>query len=234
MINQKRLIKSFKKLVCIDSLSLKEGKIIAVIERELRAIGLNPQIVGKPDGAECGSLAVNLPGRGCKGPAILLNAHVDTVAPGNSVKPIEKKGYILSKDKTILGADNKAGVAAIIEILRVLKERKLTHPPLQVIFTIAEEIGLIGASTLDPKVLHAEYGIVVDGGDIDKIVDKAPSQINITAKIIGRSAHAGIHPEDGIHAIKAASEAVAKMKLGRIDKETTANIGIIKLSLIHI
>ncbi|MDI6731953.1 MAG: M20/M25/M40 family metallo-hydrolase [Candidatus Margulisbacteria bacterium] len=228
MINPKRLINTFKKLVRIDSLSLKEGKIIGFINKELKKMGLKPRITGRPNGGECGSLIVDLPGRGCKGPRILLNAHVDTVSPGNAVQLVDRKGFIRSNGKTILGADNKAGVAAILEILKVLKESKLSHPPLQIVFTVAEEIGLIGVKALDKKGLKADFAVVLDGGDIDKIIYKAPSQINISAKIIGRAAHAGIHPEDGIHAIKAASEAVAKMKLGRIDSETTTNIGIIQ------
>jgi tripeptide aminopeptidase len=158
----------------------------------------------------------------------MLNAHIDTVSPGKNIKPKEKGGYIVSDKTTVLGADNKAGVAAILEILRVLKKKKLEHPPLQIVFTVAEEIGLVGAKALPENVFYADLGITLDGGDIDKIIHKAPSQYNITAKIFGKAAHAGLHPEKGINAIKVASVAIAKMKFGRIDKETTSNIGVIK------
>ena len=119
-------------------------------------------------------------------------------------------------------------MAAILEILRVIKEKKLPHPPLRIVFTVAEEIGLAGAKALPARVLNADYGLVLDGGDIDAVIDQAPAQYNLTATIIGRAAHAGLHPEEGINAIKVASEAIAKMKVGRIDRETTANIGVIK------
>lgn len=153
---------------------------------------------------------------------------MDTVSPGQKIKPIQGKVFITSDGTTVLGADNKAGVAVILEILKVLKEKKIPHPPLRVVFTVAEEIGLIGAKALPEKVLDADFGITLDGGDIDKIIFKAPSQYNLSASVIGRAAHAGIHPEEGINAIKVASVAIAKMKLGRIDSETTANIGVIQ------
>ncbi len=228
MINKRRLINSFKKLVRIDSLSLKEGKMIKYLARELRALGLKPYFAGRPKHGEAANLIVDVPGRGKKKPYLLLNAHVDTVSPGKNIRPIEKGNFITSDGTTILGADDKSGVAAILEILTVLKKKKLEHPPLQVVFTVAEEIGLTGAKALPKRVLYADYGIVFDGGAVKDVVYKAPSQINITATVIGKAAHAGIHPEKGINAIKAASAAIAKMKLGRIDKETTANIGVIK------
>ncbi|MFH1389878.1 MAG: M20/M25/M40 family metallo-hydrolase, partial [Candidatus Margulisiibacteriota bacterium] len=108
-----------------------------------------------------------------------------------------------------------------------LKEKKVSHPPLQMILTVAEEIGLVGAAAFPPSAIKAAYGLVLDGGDIDKIVCRAPNQYNFVARVYGRAAHAGIHPEEGISAIKAASAAIARMKLGRIDQETTANIGMI-------
>ena len=168
---------------------------------------------------------VDLPGRG---PRILLNAHVDTVTPGEKIKPVERAGIIYSDGSTVLGADNKAGVAAILEIIKIMKERKIKHPPLQIIFTVAEEIGLLGAKALPEKMIKADFGMVLDGGDINELINKAPTQYNISATVFGKAAHAGIHPEEGINAIKVASIAIAKMKLGRIDKETTANIGVIK------
>jgi tripeptide aminopeptidase len=119
-------------------------------------------------------------------------------------------------------------VAALLEALRTIKEKKLGHPSLRIIFTVAEEIGLTGAKALPDKVLKADYGLVVDGGDIHEIINQAPSQYSLDATVIGRSAHAGIHPEEGINAIKIAGAAIAGMKLGRIYKETTANIGLIK------
>ena len=225
MINSRRLVNTFKQLVRIDSLSLKEGKLASFLKKELASLGLKVQEVGKPKEGEVGNLMLDLPGEGER---ILLNAHLDTVTPGEKIKPVEKNGYIYSDGKTILGADNKAGVAAILEVLRVIKEKKLAHRNLRVIFTVAEEIGLVGAKALPQKFISADFGIALDGGDIHEIIHKAPSQINLAAKVIGRAAHAGVHPEEGINAIKVASQAIAGMKLGRINKDTTANIGVIK------
>lgn len=225
MINKRRLIKTFKQLVKIDSLSLHEGAVARFVQKELKAFGIRCRQAGKIKDGDCGNLVAFLPG---KGPRIILNAHLDTVSPGRKIRIVERGGTFRSDGTTILGADNKAGVAAIMEILAVLKEKKLEHPPLKVIFTVAEEIGLVGAKALPEKELKADFGLVLDGGDIDEIINKAPTQYNIVANITGRAAHAGIHPEHGINAIKVASEAVAAMKLGRIDQETTANIGIIK------
>ena len=228
MINKRKLINTFKKLIRIDSPSLKEGKVIRYLEKELRSLRLSCYQTGRVRDGEVGNLIVHIPGKGLRSPRLLLNAHVDTVGPSKNIKPIEKRGDIFTDGSTILGADNKAGVAAILEILRVLKEEKLDHPPLQIIFTVAEEIGLVGAKALPEKVMNADFGLTLDGGDIDQIVNKAPSQYNLSATIMGRTAHAGIHPEQGINAIKVASVAIANMKLGRIDKETTANIGVIE------
>lgn len=225
MINKERLVKTFNKLVRIDSLSLREANVARYVRRELRRLGIRSTPVGRPSGGDTGSLLAFLPGRG---PTIMLNAHLDTVSPGRNIKPRERNGVIRSDGTTVLGADNKAGVAAILEVLRTIKRKKLAHPPLQIIFTVAEEIGLVGAKALPAKALKADYGFALDGGAINKILNQAPSQVNLTALIIGRAAHAGVHPEAGVNAIRVASEAIAKMKIGRIDRETTANIGVIK------
>jgi tripeptide aminopeptidase len=225
MINKKRLVESFKKLVRIDSLSLKEGKVIRYLQKELKGLGLKPFQTAKPKLGEAGNLVADVPG---KGQRIILNAHVDTVSPGHNIRPIEKNGIIKTNGTTVLGADDKAGVAVILEVLRVLKENKLEHPPLRVIFTVAEEIGIVGAKALPKHLLKAQFGITLDSGDNHTIINQAPSQINLTAVIHGKAAHAGIHPEQGVNAIKIAAAAINKIKLGRIDKETTANIGVIK------
>jgi len=177
---------------------------------------------------EIGNIFADVKGDDSKAPRLLLNAHLDTVGPGEKIKPKIRYGIITSDGKTILGADNKAGVAVIIEVLKSLKEEKISHGGIQVIFTVQEEIGLLGAQAIKKNWINADIGYVLDGGDVDTLYNKAPTQYNLTAEVIGRAAHAGVHPENGINAIKVASVAIAKMKLGRIDRETTANIGIIK------
>jgi len=233
MINKKRLIATFKTLVRIDSLSLREAKGARYVQRELKKLGIRSAQVGRPNGGDAGNIVAFLPGKPLdysrgKGPVILLNAHLDTVSPGRNIRPLEKNGLIRTNGQTVLGADNKAGVAAILEILKTIKEKKLAQPPLQIIFTVAEEIGIVGAKALPAAALKADFGFALDGGQINKVLNKAPTQYNLTARIIGRAAHAGVHPEQGVNAIRVASEAIAKMRLGRIDRETTANIGLIK------
>ena len=229
MINKKRLISRFIRYVKIDSLSKQEGRFAAQIKKELKALGLAcvEDTAGKKLGGEAGNLFISLKANIKNVPRILFNAHIDTVVPGTGIKPKIRKGIVTSDGRTILGADNKAGVAVIMEVLKIIKERKLQHGDIDILFTVAEEIGLSGSKFVDKKFLKADLGYVLDGGDVDEIINKAPSQDSIEVKISGRAAHAGVHPEKGINAIKVASEAIAKMKLGRIDYETTANIGII-------
>jgi tripeptide aminopeptidase len=224
MINEQRLVATFKYLVKIDSLSYKETAIMNFLEEELKSLGLKPYPAGRPVGGTACNLAVDLPGRG---PRLILNAHVDTVAPGNNIKPIQRGTKIYSNGTTVLGADDKTGVAVILEILRMIKEKQLVHPNLRIIFTVAEEVGLCGAKAVPAKLLKADYAITLDHGEVDAIVNQAPAQDSFTAVIIGKAAHAGIHPEKGINAIKAAGAAIAAMKIGRLDYETTANIGLI-------
>ena len=158
-------------------------------------------------------------------PSILLPIWIP-LRQVRGVKPVVKNGYIYSDGTTILGSDDKAGLAAIIEGIQILQENKLPHGDVQLILTVGEEAGLIGAKALDPKWIKAEFGYALDSnGSVGNIIVAAPTQAKIKARIHGKAAHAGVNPEDGISAIQVASQAVAKMKLGRIDSETTANIG---------
>src|SRR5699024_8253648 len=144
-------------------------------------------------------------------------------------KPHIEGGYVYSDGTTILGADDKAGISAIIEAVRVLKEENIPHGDVEVIITVGEETGLIGAKALDIKNIKSKFGYAVDGtGQVGTIVNRAPTQTKIKATISGKKAHAGIEPEKGISAINLAAKAISKMNLGRIDEETTSNIGTIK------
>lgn len=220
MINQDRLVSTFLELVQIDSPSGQEEEIAQHLMNELKNLGLT--VERDATGNVIGRLAG-------EGPPILLSAHMDTVGPGRGVKPVITNGMITSDGTTILGGDDKSGVAAILEVLQVLVEQGLPHSSLEVILTVSEEIGLIGAKGLDLKGLRAQEGIVLDsGGPIGTIVVSAPSQDKIRAVVHGKTAHAGVEPERGINAIVVASEAIAAMPLGRIDEETTANVGRIQ------
>jgi len=230
LINKERLVKRFIKYVKVDSPSKKEAKFMKLIKKELSAMGVRSveDNAGKHIGGDSGNLYAFVKGGSKGAPRILLNAHIDTVMPGTDIKPRSRKGKITSDGTTILGADDKAGVAVTMEIIKTLKERKLEHGDIDVIFTVAEEIGISGSKFINKKFLKADFGYVLDGGDVDRIINEAPSQDSIEVKITGRAAHAGVHPEQGVNAIKVASAAISKMKLGRIDRETTANIGIIE------
>ncbi|MBU0687429.1 MAG: M20/M25/M40 family metallo-hydrolase [Candidatus Margulisbacteria bacterium] len=229
-MNQNRLKNQFLKLVKIDSISKHEANIMGYLVSEFSKLGLRATFdqAGKYFDGEIGNLFVSIPGKVKSAPKLLLNAHVDTVTHSKKIKPIIKRGVIYSDGTTILGADDKAGVVAIMELVRCLKENNIPHGDIHIVLTVAEEIGLHGSKAIDHKKLKADFGFVLDGGRVNGIVNQAPSQDNIVAKIHGRAAHAGTHPEDGISSIKVASSAIAKMKLGRIDFETTANIGLIK------
>jgi tripeptide aminopeptidase len=220
MINQDRLVSTFLELVQIDSPSGQEDEIARHLVAVLKSLDL--LVVRDATGNVIGRLAG-------EGQPIFLSAHMDTVEPGRGVKPTIEDGVIKSDGTTILGSDDKSGVAVILEVLRVLVEQDLDHPPLEVALTVSEEKGLKGVKGLDLTKLRAREGIVLDsGGEIGTIVVSAPSQDKIRAIVHGKAAHAGAEPEKGINAIVVAAEAIAAMPLGRIDGETTANIGRIQ------
>lgn len=227
-VSKKRLVKEFLELVRIDSISKEERAIADNIKRKLRGLGFKVREdgAGKKLGGTAGNIIARLPGVKNITP-LLFNAHLDTHVPGKNIRPRVARNYIRSSGDTILGADDKAGVAAIMEMLRVVKEEELSHGDLSVIFTVAEEIGLAGAKQLQRRNIKAKAGFAIDGEYLGKVVISAPSQDNLIFHIKGKAAHAGVHPERGISAIKVAAEAIVKLKQGRICKETTANIGTI-------
>lgn len=222
MINQDRLVKGFLQLVQINSVSGKEQELRGFLKQELLKIGLLVQE------DEAGNLVARLKGTINHAPTILFCAHMDTVEPGAGIEPKVVGNLISAKGDTILGADDKGGIAAIIEALEILKEEKMPHGNIEVLFTVEEEIGLKGAIQLETSLLSAKLGFVLDSdGPVGSIVTKGPYHSKVKVYIKGKAAHAGIAPEEGINAIEAASKALARLTLGRIDTETTVNIGII-------
>lgn len=229
MVNAKRMVEEFFELVRIDSVSGKERKIADLLKEKLVALGLKvfEDGAGRKVGSDTGNIIGRMPGS-ASGPVLMLCSHMDTVEPGRGIKPRIEGGVIRSAGNTVLGADDKAGIVTILEVLRVLQKQSINHSGLEVVFTIWEEGGLFGAKNLDYDLLSAKIGLVLDSdGPPGTIITRAPSQDRIGATIKGRAAHAGINPEDGINAIQVASHAIAQIKLGRIDHETTSNIGII-------
>jgi tripeptide aminopeptidase len=229
LINRERLLSEFLELVQVDSVSGQERQFCDLLKGRLGALGLEV----REDGAgafgngSAGNIIAQLP-PAAGGPRLLFCAHMDTVEPGRGIKPaVGADGIVRSAGDTILAADDKAGIAAVLEALRVVQEQKPRHGGITVVFTVREETGLIGAKALGREI-EADYGFVLDAaGRPGEIVTRAPSQDKLTATVYGRAAHAGVNPEAGINAIYVAAQAIAAMKLGRIDQETTANIGVI-------
>ena len=229
MINKERLLSTFLEYVQIDSESTHEGAMAARIAEDLKAVGCQVYVdnSGGQTGSETGNLYCTLPGNS-DGEAILFSAHMDTVVPGVGVKPVIEDGVIRSEGDTVLGGDDKSGVAAIVEALRTIVEQNLPHPTIEALFTVCEEVGLRGSRHMDYSKVTAKKAAVLDSsGDTGKIITAAPGQYKLNAAIIGRRAHAGVAPEEGISAIQVLSEAISHMKLLRIDEETTANIGTV-------
>lgn len=230
MINKERIVKKFLEYVQIDSETKNEKEFADKIKFELEELGFEVYIdeAGKKIGSNTGNIIAKLKGNKDT-ETILFSAHMDTVTPGLSIKPIVKDGVIYSDGTTILGSDDKAGIAAIIEAVKILKEENIDHGNIEIVFSIYEEGGLYGTKNLEYDKIKSKKAFVLDsGGAPGEIIIKGPAQDKLVAKIIGIPAHAGVCPEEGISAIQVAASAIAKMDLLRIDEETTANIGIIE------
>jgi len=218
------IVELFCSLVVIDSESGEEERFIEhlreVLERELGA---------EAETDSYGNLIGRIEAKGSTAPPIALAAHADTVKPGKGIEPIVEGGTIRSKGETILGADDKAGIAEIIAAVKGAER----HPPLEIVITRGEEVGLLGARNLDLSRVKSERAFIVDGEELNEVITGGPTHISFDLTITGRAAHAGMEPEKGISAIRVAAEAIANLREGRIDHETTANIGIIEGGLIR-
>ncbi len=234
MAARERILNEFMELVRIDSETGHEGEISVVLRGKFEALGLEvtEDDAAAATGHGAGNLFAWLPATaGCEGvPPILFTSHMDTVTPGRGIRPrLDDDGYIRSDGTTILGSDDKAGLAAMFEAIRVLREENVPHGPIQFVITVGEESGLVGSRAMSADRLKAKFGFALDSnGQIGDIATAAPTQAKISIVVRGKSAHAGVNPEDGISAIEVASKAISLMKLGRIDHETTANIGKIE------
>jgi tripeptide aminopeptidase len=222
------VLTTFLDLVQIDSPTYEERAVIERIAKELEALGLSAfnDRTGR-DGA--GNLHARLPGTRSDRSPVLLCAHTDTVQPGRGVRPIVRDGIVRTDGRTILGADNKASVTAVLEALRIVVRHNVPHREVDVLFTWGEERGHAGAVAFDTSRLRATMGVTLDDTEAPgHITVAAPAYCSILARFMGKAAHAGAAPERGISAIVAAAAAVSRMTLGRIDHETTANIGLIR------
>ena len=230
MVNEKRLVESFMELVKIDSISREERNLADFLVEKLEDLGLEVTVdqAGEKAKSNSGNIIARLKGNIKEATTIMFSAHMDTVVPGNNIKPICEGDKVVSNGKTILGADDKAAIAALLEALRIIKENNIPRGDIEIVFSICEEIGLLGAKNLDISSLNARMAFILDsGGQVGEIINSAPSQNSLKIIFHGKSAHAGSNPEEGINAIQIAGFALSRMKLGRIDEETTVNIGII-------
>ncbi len=230
MPDRQRIIDEFTEIVRIASLSKKEKAVADVVAAKLRELGLEPTFdgAGEAIGGEVGNIIAHLPATAEGLPCLMFNAHIDTVGPGEGIEPVVEGDRIVSAGDTIVGADDKAGVVVILEALRDIVASNLPHGGIDVVFTVAEEIGLFGAKHLDYSMLRAQMGYVMDGGHEPAVITvAAPYANSIDFVVRGRAAHAGVCPEKGVNAIHAAAKGIACMTLGRIDEETTANVGVI-------
>ncbi|HJN87960.1 MAG: M20/M25/M40 family metallo-hydrolase [Dehalococcoidia bacterium] len=218
MTDRDRLVNSFCELVRIDSPSDEEEEVALHLVERLRGLGF------QVDRDAHGNVIASEPGDD----PLLLSAHMDTVEPGRGIKPQVLGDRIESDGTTILGGDCKAGVASILEALESLKDRNEARRPVQVVLTRGEEIGLVGASNLDYSMIRAREAVVFDGnGPVNHITGASPTYMRFDVTVKGRAAHAGVEPEKGLSAIRIAADIIGELPHGRLDEETTFNVGMI-------
>ncbi len=229
-INETRLLTSFKNLVETDSPSGKERQVCDILKTELAKlnISVSEDNAGEHINGNAGNLYVYVEGD-VDLPPILFSAHMDTVEPAKNKKCfIDNDGKIHSDGTTVLGSDDFAGVCAIIEALKTVKENNLSHRPIEIIFSVSEENYCKGVSQFDFNKVKSKEAYVFDlSGEVGTAAYAAPTILSFNAEIIGKSSHAGFAPEQGIHSVKIAAEAISKINCGKIDAETTVNIGTI-------
>jgi tripeptide aminopeptidase len=230
MIDAARLKDEFLDLVCIASLSMREGAIAKRLLRILSRMGASVDVddAGERLGGETGNLFARFPGNKPDAPPFLLSAHMDTVGPAGAIHPVVEGDVVRTDRTSVLGGDDKSGIVAILEAIRVLRERAIPHGDIELVLTISEESGLRGAKHFDKSRLRSRRGLVLDVDGVCELITRAPAANHVNVTITGLAAHAGICPEQGLSAIQIAADAIAGMKLGRLDEETTANLGVVQ------
>ncbi len=230
-VNKERMLAEFKEIVAIPCHTLQERPVFEALQAKLEAMGfeVNEDNAGEKLGGNCGNLWAFLPATKSGATSVLFSAHMDGVEPCGGATVVQKDGYLYSDGTTILGGDDKAGIVAILEGVRMLLEAGEEHGDIQILFPIAEEGGVNGSRCMDTSLLKAEVAYALDSeGAPGEIVVGAPGQYKYKIKIHGKTAHGGIEPEKGINSIMIAAKALAAVeRYGRIDEETTCNIGVI-------
>jgi len=230
-INRDRLADTFTELCEISSPSRKEANIAEYLKKLFARLGAD-QIYedGSADqtGSECGNLIIRFNGQLPEAEGLFLSCHMDTVQPGEGVQVVRKGNIFTSKGDTVLGGDDKSGIAAIIEVVTMLRENKIEHPMFEIVITTCEEIGLLGAKNLEFDKLQTSYGYALDSSGIDQVIIGAPAANKISVEIRGKAAHAGLCPEAGINALTLAANGLSSLTVGRLDDESTCNFGVVQ------
>jgi tripeptide aminopeptidase len=229
-VKPERLAETFIRLCETDSPSRHEGRMAERLKEVFS--GLAPQesfedASAPVTGSESGNLFFRFDGTLDKEP-LFFNCHMDTVEPGIGVRVKREGDLFTSAGDTILGSDDKSGIAALIEAMQIIREQNLPFRPVEFVFTTCEEIGLLGAKALDPRDIRATFGYSLDSSGFGRVITGAPAANRLKIHIQGVAAHAGLHPEWGVNAIVLASQALALAPCGRIDESSTVNFGTIR------
>lgn len=229
-IHKERLAQTFVDLCEISSPSRREKNVADHIREIFTSLGANSIVEDDSagnTGSESGNLIIRFQGTRPDMDGVFFSCHMDTVQPGEGVQVEREENIFTSRGDTILGGDDKSGIAAIIEMMTVIVENKLEHGLIEIILTTCEEIGLLGAKNINRSLITASYGYALDSSGIDTVITGAPAANKFKIEVTGVAAHAGLHPEQGISAIQVAARAITGINLGRLDAESTANFGII-------
>lgn len=230
-INRERLAATFIELCQISSPSRHEKPVADFLSHcfgELGAEVIQVDDSALQTGSETGNLLVRFGGKGRTRDGVFFSCHMDTVEPGWDVQVVREGDIFTSKGATVLGGDDKSGIAALIEMMRIFAESGADHPIIELIFTTCEEIGLLGAKHLDYTWLETNHGYALDSTGIDRVIIGAPAANKIKIEVHGVAAHAGLNPEKGINAFCLAAKAIANLRLGRLDEQSTSNFGLIR------
>ncbi|MBW1635988.1 MAG: M20/M25/M40 family metallo-hydrolase [Deltaproteobacteria bacterium] len=230
-VNRERLAATFTELCEISSPSRKEADVSAFLQKKFTQLGADSiyeDSSAAGTGANCGNLIIRFPGSHPELERLFFSCHMDTVEPATGIEVTRTGDIFTSKGETVLGGDDKSGIAAILELLTLLKENNIPHCAIEVVLTTCEEIGLLGAKHLEFEKIQSPYGYALDSTGIDHVIIGAPAANKFKISIKGVAAHAGLNPETGINALSLTAEALSRISVGRIDEESTRNFGLIQ------
>ncbi|MFO7760914.1 MAG: M20/M25/M40 family metallo-hydrolase [Thermodesulfobacteriota bacterium] len=223
--------KTFIELCEINSPSKSERELalhLSSLFRELGAAEIIEDNSARETGSDSGNLVIRFAGNADNMETVFFNCHLDVISPCHNVKVKQlEDGLFTSSGDTVLGGDDKAGIAILLETIQSLQESNMSFGPFEVVLTTCEEIGLLGARFFNPELLSAPYGYSLDSTGVDNLIAGAPAAHSIDIDIFGIAAHAGLSPEKGINAIQLAGHVLYRFPVGRLDPESTANIGLI-------